>query len=193
MRLFFRLVLPVAQVLFTLALLGTDVGWRPLFGTPRFRQISRCDWDESAVCGPVVLPAGASRFAEFNLPAIPLFEQPYVRLGGPNHPDLPPLVMLCGMAGIAIWFFVGRFLDDITVTLLKRPPTKRRIYDIIFWLFVIASSSIVWTESDITSSALSTKELTVEMAALLWLLFGGAALLLELRWLHAAAQHQNHS
>jgi hypothetical protein len=186
MRLFFRVLLPAVQVLFTLALLGTDVGTRPLFGPPRFRMASRCDWDPSAVCGPVVLPVVVTRFGELNLPAIPLLEQPYVWLGGPDRPNQPWLVVLVGFAGVGLWFFVGHFLDDLTWALRKRLSPGRRIGGMMISLFVIIASFIVWIDSDLTSSVLSSQQSDIRLFSLLWVTFGCVMLLLQVRWSRAA-------
>src|SRR5713226_2170246 len=116
MRLSFRVLLPVAQAAFTIALVLTNSGAPRC--SERFRAVSRCDWDPSAYCEPVV-PAAIARLVESNLPVVPVLAPSYFWLGGPDHPNLPLLVKLCGLAGIGIWFFVGQFLDDIAAALLK--------------------------------------------------------------------------
>jgi len=176
MRWVFSALLPLAQSTFAIVLLLTNCG------EPRFRPVSRCDWDPSAVCGLVVLPAVATRFAELNLPAVPLLEQPYVWLGGPDHPNLPWLVTLLGFAGLGLWLFVGRFLDDLIGAVLTRPSPGRRICSKLCSVFVIISSCIVWIQSDITSSALSSPEPEIRLVALCWLVFGCITLLFQGRW-----------
>jgi hypothetical protein len=75
MRLSFRVLLPAAQAAFTIALALNN------FGVVPFRAASRCDWEPSAYCGPVVVPAAIARLVESNLPAVPVLALPYVWLG----------------------------------------------------------------------------------------------------------------
>jgi hypothetical protein len=144
----FRALLPVAQAVFTITLVLTSSG------APRFRAASRCDWEPSAYCGPLAVPAVIGRLVEANLPAAPVLAASYLWLGDPDHPNLPLLVTLFGLAGIGIWFFVGQLLDDIAAALLKHASPRRHIYDGLFSVFVVISSCVVFVESDITSFAL---------------------------------------
>jgi hypothetical protein len=176
MRLPFRMLLPVAQAAFTIALVLAN------YGLPRFRAASRCDFDPSAYCAPVAVPAAIGRLVESNLPAVPVLAASYVWLGGPDHPNLPLLVKLLGLAGIGIWFFVGQLLDDIAAALLKELRPRRHIYDGLFSVFVIISSCVVFVESDITSFALSSSESVIRICSLCWLSFGWTALLFQIGW-----------
>jgi hypothetical protein len=170
MRLSFRVLLPAGQAAFTIALALTD------FGVVPFREANRCDWDSSAYCGPPAVPAVLAHFVEANLPAVPVLALPYVRLGGPDHPNLPLLGMLTGFLGIGIWFLIGVFLDDVAASEEHLSPT-RHIYHRLFAVFIIISSCIVFVESDITSFALSSSESVIRVCSLCWGLFGFAALL----------------
>jgi len=183
MRLYFRVLLPVAQATFTIALLLTNCG------APQFRQVSRCDFDSSAYCAPPAVPAVTARFVELDLPAVPVLAPSYVWLGGPDHPNLPLLVMLFGLAGIGIWFFVGQFLDDVAAALLKHVSPRRRIYDGLFFVFIIMSSCAVFVESDIASFALSSSELVIRVCSMCWLVFGCTALLLQIGWISKGTGH----
>lgn len=176
MRLSFRVLLPVALAVVTIALVLTNSG------APRFRAASRCEWDPSAYCGPVAVPAAIGRLVESNLPAAPVLAVLYLWLGDPDHPNLPLLVKLVGLAGIGIWFFVGQLLDDIAAALLKDASPSRHIYDGLFSVFVIISSCVVFFESDITSFALSSDESVIRICSLCWVLFGCTALLFQIGW-----------
>jgi hypothetical protein len=178
MRLSFRVLLPVAQAVFTLALVLTNSG------ALRFRAASNCDWEPSAYCGPVAVPAAIGHLVESNLPAGPVLAASYLWLGDPDHPNLPLLVKLFGLAGIAIWFFVGQLLDDVVAALLKDVSPRRHIYDGLFSVFVIISSCVVFVESDITSFALSSSESVIRICSLCWLLSGCTALLFQIGWSH---------
>jgi len=178
MRLTFRVLLPVAQAAFTIALVLTNSG-----GAPRFRAARLCDWEPSASCGPVAVPTAIARLVESDLPAVPVLAPSYLWIGGPDHPNLSLLVKLFGLAGIGIWFFVGQFLDDIAACLLKDLRPKRHIYDGLFSVFIIVSSCVVFVESDITSFALSSSEWVIRVYSLCWLLFGCTALLFQIGWI----------
>lgn len=176
MRLFFRVLLPAAQAAFTIALALNN------FGVVPFRAASRCDWEPSAYCGPVVVPAAIARLVESDLPAVPVLALPYVWLGGPEHPNLPLLGTLTGLVGIGIWFLIGIFLDDVAAALIEHRSPRRRIYDRLFCVFIIISSCAIFVESDITSLALSSSELVIRICSLGWLLFGCTALLFQIGW-----------
>jgi hypothetical protein len=175
MRLSFRTLLPAAQAAFAIALLLTNSG------APKFRSVSRCDWDPSVYCTPEI-PEVVARLVESNLPAVPVVAPLYVWLGGPEHPNLPSLVTLLGLAGIGIWFFVGQFLDDFVAALMKRLGPRRHIHDGLFSTFIIISSSVVFVESGLTSFALSSSQLVIRVSSLCWLVFGCTALLFQIGW-----------
>jgi hypothetical protein len=186
MRLSFRVLLPVAQAAFTIVLVLTNCG------EPRFRAASLCDWDPSGYCGPAAVPAAIAQLVESNLPAVPVLAPSYSWLGGPDHPNLPLLVKLFGLAGIGIWFFVGQFLDDVAAALLKHLSPRRHIYDGLFAVFIIISSCAVFVESDITSFALSSSELVIRICSLCWLVFGCTALVFQIGWSSKDAGHWFH-
>jgi hypothetical protein len=183
MQLNFRVLLPVAQAAFAIALLLTNCG------APQFRQGSVCDFDASAYCGPPAVPAVTARFVEVNLPALPVLAPSYFWLGGPDHPNLRLLVMFFGLAGIGIWFCVGRFLDDVAAALLMHVSPRRHIYDGLVFVFIIMSSFAVFVESDIASFALSSSQLVIRVCSMCWLLFGCTALLLRIGWIGKGAGH----
>jgi hypothetical protein len=176
MQLSFRVLLPVAQAAFAITLMLTNSG------APRFRAASRCDWDPSAYCGPVAVPAAIGRLVESNLPAVPVLAVSYFWLGDPDHLNLALLLTLFGLAGTGIWFFVGQLLDDIAAALLRDVSPRRHIYDGLFSVFVIISSCVVFVESGITSFALSSGESVIRICSVCWLLFGCTALLFEIGW-----------
>lgn len=176
MRLSFRVLLPAVQAAFTVALLLNNCG------LPSFRPATRCDWDPSAYCEPVRIPVVVARLVESNLPAVPVLAPPYVWLGGPDHPNLFLLVPLSGVVGVAIWFFVGQFLDDVAAAWLRRVSPRRHIFDGLSSVFVIISSCAVFVESDITSIALSSSELAIRICSSCWLVFGSTALVFQMCW-----------
>ncbi len=173
MRSYFKVLLPVAQAVLAIALLSSHCG------APRFVEATGPpDWQPS---GPPTLPSVVSRFVGSNLPAVPVLAPAYALLGGPEHPNTPWLVALVGLVGIGIWFFVGQFLDDVAA-LWKGLGRRRHIYDGLFSVFIIASSCIVFVESDITGIALSLDESVVRGYSLGWLVFGCTTLLFQVVW-----------
>jgi hypothetical protein len=177
MRLTFRVLLPLAHVAFTAALLLMSAS------QPQFQQASRCgDFDPSAYCLPTPIPTRVACFVELNLPAVPILSPLYSLLGGPDHPNLPVLIMLFGLAGIGIWFFVGQFLDDVAAAFLYHPVPRRRLYAGMFSVFLVISSCVVFVQSDITGFALSSNELVIRVCSLSWLVVGCATLLFRIGW-----------
>ena len=174
MRPSLRVLLPAAQAALTMATALSS------FRAPQFRMASRCDWDPSAICTPFV-PAKIVRLVEINLPALPVLAPLYLWLGDPDHPNLPLLLSLFGLAGIGIWFFVGQFLDHVAEALMKHRGPRWRIisYGLLF-VFIIVSSCSVFIESQIIGMYLSSSELAIRIYSLCWLVFGCTALLSQI-------------
>jgi len=169
----FKAVLPVLQIVVAIL----------VFTTNRNPEFTTLTGPPDAYHEPRNLPTGVTRFAEMNLPAIPLVAPIYLMSGGRDRPaNTTGLIAAFGLVGIGIWFFVGQFLDYLAAVLQKRRRPRRHIFDALFSGFIIASSCMLLLEANIASFALSLEESTVKVAALSWLVFGCAALLTQVSW-----------
>ena len=127
MRSHFRVLLPLAQTVFTAAVLISAAA------QPRFRAAGHCGFfDPSEFCPPIPVSSLVAHFVESNLPLLPVLAPFYNLLGGPDRPNLPVLVTLLGLAGIGIWFCVGQFLDDVIAAFQNHPIPRRHLYPSIF-------------------------------------------------------------
>jgi hypothetical protein len=174
MRLFFRTVLPVAQAAIAIALITSPPKFRTVIGPV------------DAYYPPPSLPTGVIRFAEMNLPAVPIIAPLYVLSGGREGANTQWLIAAFGSAAIGIWFFVGQFLDDVVAAWRKRLSPRRRVPDRLFFAFVIASACLVFFEAEVASIALSLDRPLVMVAALCWAAFGWKALVAQARWARKA-------
>jgi hypothetical protein len=178
MRLRFKLVLPVAQALFAIALIASN-------RSPEFIQATGPLG--STYFAPRNLPASVIRFVETNLPAVPVVAPIYVLVGGRERPgNTQWLIAAFGLAGMGIWFFVGQFLDDVVAAAMKRLDPRRHVFDRLFSAFVVASACAVFVESDVASFSLSLGESVVRVDALCWIAFGCGALLVQIGWTRKA-------
>lgn len=175
MRLRFKLVLPLAQAAFAIALMASP---------PQFRMVVG---PVGAYYPPPDLPTGVIRLIEANLPAVPVLAPVYVLLGGRDRANTQWLIAAFGLAGIGIWFFVGRFLDDVVAALRKRVSPSRHVFDKLFSAFIIASACIVFVEADVASIALSLERPLVIVDALGWVTLGCIALVAQVGWAHMAS------
>ena len=173
MRPSFRVLLPAAQTALTIATALSN------FAAPQFRMASLCDWDPSAICTPF-FSATIVRLVEINLPALPVLAPLYLWLGDSNHPNPPLLLLLFGLAGIGIWFFVGQFLDDVVESLRQHRGPRRRIHCALPFVFITIASCAVFIESDVVGVELSSSESAIRTYSLCWLAFGCTGLLSQI-------------
>jgi hypothetical protein len=170
MRISFKWLLPTIQIVIALSLLWAHPLQRfmPMYGHPDGYRVPRD------------LPADVINLAGANLPAVPVVTPIYVLFGGRDHINNTPSLIACfGFVGIAIWFFVGRFVDDVFAALRRHPNPKRRLSDLLFFALVILACLSVLAESDVVSFALSWDESKILVYSMCWLAFGGAGLVFQ--------------
>jgi hypothetical protein len=175
MQLGFKLVLPLAQAACVIALMASP---------PQFRMVIG---PVGAYYPPPNLPTGVVRLIETNLPAVPVLVPVYVLIGGRDRANVQWLIAAFGLAGIGIWFFVGRFLDDVVAALRKRLSPGRRVFDKLFSAFIIGSACMVFVEADIACIALSLERPIVMADALCWGVLGCIALVAQVGWARIAS------
>jgi hypothetical protein len=123
---------------------------------------------------------------ETNLPAMPVAVPLYWLLN--EHIDLiHPFkttwrILGFGVAGVGIWFFVGRFVDDVLAAIRGNLNPRRRISDVLFFGYIVVSSLLVMADSNVLSFVLHFDAVALRVSALCWLAVGCTALLLNARW-----------
>lgn len=188
MRVSFKWLLPVIQAVFSITLLLLWDNAPPKFMT----AIGPVESDVYRYHGPG--PKGVIDLREFsvdfrpnvetNLPAAPAVIPLFVALNGRTDPlETPQLLVGFGLAGIGIWFFIGRFADDALAARRQTLVPRMRILDVLFFIVVVALSLLVLAESDITSFALSLDQSAVRVASISWLIVGCTAVLCEAIWM----------
>jgi hypothetical protein len=176
MRLGFKLVLPVAQAAFAIALIASP-------GPREFRMVVG---PVGAYHPPPDLPIDVVRLVETNLPAVPVLLPLYVLRGGRDHANTQWLIWAFGLVGTGIWFFVGHFLDDVVAALCGRLSARRHVLDRVFSAFIIISACMVLVESDVASFGLSLEQLFVRVDALCWVAVGCIPLAAQTSWARGA-------
>ena len=179
MRHIFKTALPVAQAVLAIALIASN---------PRAPFMSAVN---EGYAEPIESPIGVAHFVEANLPAVPVVVSAYVLLGGHDpSADIQELVAAFALAGIGTWFFIGRFLDDVIAALRGRLIPRRHIADGLVSAFIVASSCVVFVESEIAKFALSMEKSALAAYSLCWIVLGCTLLLAQVGWAYKAHVHR---
>jgi hypothetical protein len=121
-----------------------------------------------------------------NLPALPILALLYQLLSGHTYLihvfNTAWRITAFGLAGTGIWFFVGRFVDDVLAATRGRLSPRRRTLDVLFFVFVVVSSFLVLACSQLLSPMLYFDGAALRISSIFWLAAGGTALLFETRW-----------
>jgi hypothetical protein len=82
-------------------------------------------------------------------------------------------------AGIGIWFFAGRFVDDALAVIRGRLNSRRRIGDVLFFFYIVVSSLLIFAKSEMWSFVLYFDAAALRVSSMCWLAFGCAGLLFQ--------------
>jgi len=197
MRFSFRSLLPTVQGVFLIVLLAL---WTytlrqlasTLQPTPSSPQIDLQHADARSFDKFSQIDGFVSYWSvETNLPAMPVVVPFYWLLN--DRIDLIHSfktawrILGFGFAGIGIWFYVGRFVDDALAAIRGLPIQRRRVSDVLFFAYVVASSLLAFADSQVLSFVLHFDAAALRFSSLCWLAVGCGALLLNVRW--ARTQH----
>jgi hypothetical protein len=189
MQVSFRRLLPVAQATLVIAFLALLIFTLHQFAStvPLKPTSSEIDLQH----------ADARRFDRFyrvdvfasywsvgtNLPATPILTPLYWILG-----DRSPVfrkvwrILGFGLVGIGIWFFVGRFVDDVLAAIRGQLIPRRRVSDVLFFVYIVASSLLVLADFEVFGFLLHFDAAALRVSSICWLALGCVALLAEIRW-----------
>jgi hypothetical protein len=192
MRVSFRWLLPAAQITFAIILLAlwsytlhqfaSTIQLKPFSSEPdlehadtgSFNRLYRVDGFAS--CWSV----------ETNLPAMPVLIPIYRLLTDriPAFHQFKTAWRISGfcLAGIGIWFFVGRFVDDVLAAFRGGRSPRKRIWDVLFFLYIVISSLLVFAGSEVFGFVLHFDVTALRFSSMCWLAAGCTALLLQVRW-----------
>ncbi|HSZ61728.1 MAG TPA: hypothetical protein VK828_08010 [Terriglobales bacterium] len=192
MRFSFRSLLPTIQGIFLIVLLAlwtyTLRQLAPMIPpTPSLPEINLQHADARSFDKFWLVDGLASYWSvETNLPAmpvvVPLYWLVHNRIDVVHPFNTPWRILGFGFAGIGLWFFVGRFVDDVLASIRRQLSPRSRTLDVVFFVYVIASSLLVLADSKVLSFVLHFDAASLMISALFWLALGFAALLLQVRW-----------
>jgi hypothetical protein len=187
MQLSFRRLLPVAQATVVIVSLG------PL--TLTLHQFASTVRTEPARSEIDLQRADARRFDRFyrvdtfatywsvetNLPATPVIAPLLI---GDRAPFFRTAwrVLGFGLVGIGLWFFIGRFVDDVLAAGRGHVSPRRRVSDIVFFAYIVLSSLLILADSEVLSFVLHFDGSALRASSVCWLVVGCTCLLIETRW-----------
>jgi hypothetical protein len=192
MRVSFRRLLPAAQATFGIILLAlwtytlhqfaSTVQLKPRSSEPDLEHADTASFNKF-----YRVDSFASYWnVETNLPAMPVFIPIYGLLSDriPTIHQVNTAWRISGfcLAGIGIWFFIGRFVDDVLAALRGGLSPRKRIWDVLFFLYIVISSLLAFADSGVLSFLLHFDVMALRVSSMCWLALGCAALLFQVRW-----------
>ena len=145
MQVSFRRLLPLAQATVVIALLASlTVTLHQFTSTipkPAPSEIDLQHADAGKFDRFYRVDAFASYWGvETNLPATPVLASLYWLLGEPTPVFRTAWRILgFGLVGIGIWFFIGRFVDDVLAAARGHVSPRGRVLDVVFFAYIVVS------------------------------------------------------